>query len=103
MLSANLEQTLHSALALATERLHEYATIEHLLLALTEDQDAVAVLRACDVDLEQLRQNLSEFIETELTGMIVAKVSEPEPTAGCVAQRSSGCSRPRRNLSCPTA
>ena len=82
MLSPNLEQTLHSALALATERLHEYATLEHLLLALTEDQDAVAVLRACGVDLEQLRQNLSEFIETELTGRVVTEVSDPKPTAG---------------------
>ena len=44
MLSKNLEQTLHRALALATENRHEYATLEHLLLALTEDQDAVAVL-----------------------------------------------------------
>ena len=58
MLSPNLEQSLHSALALATERLHEYATLEHLLLALTEDQDAVAVLRACGVELEQLRQQM---------------------------------------------
>ena len=46
MLSRNLEQSLHRALALANERRHEYATLEHLLLALTEDQDAVAVLRA---------------------------------------------------------
>ena len=55
MLSANLEQTLHRALAYANERRHEYATLEHLLLALTEDPDAVAVLRACGVDLERLR------------------------------------------------
>ena len=47
MLSRNLEQTLHRALALATERRHEYATLEHLLLALTEDQDASPVLKAC--------------------------------------------------------
>ena len=46
MLSPNLEQTLHRALAYANERRHEYATLEHLLLALTEDQDAVAVLQA---------------------------------------------------------
>jgi len=46
MLSRNLEQTLHRALALATERRHEYATLEHLLLSLCDDQDAVAVLRA---------------------------------------------------------
>jgi len=50
MLSRNLEQSLHRALTLATERHHEYATLEHLLLSLTDDQDAVAVLRACNVD-----------------------------------------------------
>ena len=61
MLSRNLEQTLHRALALATERNHEYATLEHLLLSLTDDQDAIAVLRACGVDLEQLQHDaLSE-------------------------------------------
>ena len=47
MLSRNLEKTLHRALANANERRHEYATLEHLLLALTEDQDAMSVLRAC--------------------------------------------------------
>ena len=47
MLSRNLEKSLHRALAQANEHRHEYATLEHLLLALTEDQDAIAVLRAC--------------------------------------------------------
>jgi len=51
MLSRNLEQTLHKALAAASDRQHEYATLEHLLLALTVDQDALAVLRACGVDV----------------------------------------------------
>ena len=55
MLSPILEQTLHHALALANNRHHEYATLEHLLMSLTEDQDAIAVLRACGVDLEALR------------------------------------------------
>ena len=49
--SRSLEQSLHRALALANERHHEYATLEHLLLALIEDQDAAAVMRACNVDL----------------------------------------------------
>ena len=53
MLSRNLEKSLHRALAHANERRHEYATLEHLLLALTEDQDAVSVLRACSVELER--------------------------------------------------
>ena len=58
MLSRNLEQTLHRALAMASTRNHEYATLEHLLLALTEDQDAVAVMRACGVDVEKLRREI---------------------------------------------
>ena len=60
MLSRNLEETLHRALALANERRHEYATLEHLLLSLTEDQDAVAVLRACNVDMDHLRADLGD-------------------------------------------
>jgi ATP-dependent Clp protease ATP-binding subunit ClpA len=55
--SANLEQTLHRALAVANERRHEYATLEHLLFSLTDDEDAAAVMRACSVDLEVLRRN----------------------------------------------
>ena len=82
MLSRNLEQTLHRALALATERNHEYATLEHLLLSLTDDQDAVAVLRACGVDLEQLHNDLTDFIDNDLADIGRAKGGEPKPTAG---------------------
>jgi ATP-dependent Clp protease ATP-binding subunit ClpA len=90
MLSKNLEQSLHRALALATERRHEYATLEHLLLALTEDQDAVSVLRACGVGLEELRQNLNEFIDNELSEVGPTELSDPKPTAGfqLVVQRA---------------
>ena len=56
--SRSLEQSLHRALALANERHHEYATLEHLLLALIDDQDAAAVMRACNVDLDKLQRNL---------------------------------------------
>ena len=82
MLSRNLEQTLHRALALASERRHEYATLEHLLLALTEDQDAIAVLRACGVELERIRGELTEFLDTELSGLVTSRVADPKPTAG---------------------
>ena len=58
MLSRNLERTLHHALALASERKHEYATLEHLLLSLTDDQDAIAVLKACGVSVEKLQTQL---------------------------------------------
>ncbi len=82
MLSSNLEQSLHRALALANERHHEYATLEHLLLALTEDQDAVAVLRACGVDIDGLRRDLSNFIDEELASLITNRAEEAKPTAG---------------------
>ena len=91
MLSRNLEQTLHRALALATEHRHEYATLEHLLLALAEDQDGLAVLRACGVDVEQLSRELAEFIESELTGLIAMPAADPKPTASFqrVVQRAA--------------
>jgi len=83
MLSRNLERTLHRALALANQRRHEYATLEHLLLALTDDSDAVAVLRACNVDLGQLRSELVKHLDDELTGLIVDTYDEEaKPTAG---------------------
>ena len=61
MLSKNLEKSLHRAFALAGERRHEYATLEHLLLAMTEDEDATPVLKACGVDIDRLRHDLEFF------------------------------------------
>ncbi len=81
MLSPNLEQTLHRALAHANSRRHEFATLEHLLLALTEDQDALAVLRACGVDTERLRRELTEYIENELTNLTTGHIDDAKPTA----------------------
>jgi len=90
MLSKSLEQTLHRALALASARNHEFATLEHLLLALTEDTDSVAVLRACGVDLEKLNHDLVNFIDTELLDIHLTGNDESKPTAGFqrVIQRS---------------
>ena len=82
MLSRNLEQTLHRALAEANARHHEYATLEHLLLAMTEDQDSVSVLRACGVDLVKLRKDLSDYIDSELTDLVSESGEEAKPTAG---------------------
>ena len=82
MLSATLEQTLHRALAYANERRHEYATLEHLLLALTEDSDAVAVLRACGVDVDRLRGELSDYVDNQLSNLITAQAGDATPTAG---------------------
>ncbi len=80
MLSRNLEQTLHRALAAANERHHEYATLEHLLLALTEDQDAMAVLRSCGISLQDLRDQLAQYLENELTYLVDHNIEESKPT-----------------------
>ena len=80
--SRSLEKALHRALALANERRHEYATLEHLLLSLTEDKDAMAVMKACNVDIDVLRRNLEAYIDTELANMITAEREESKPTAG---------------------
>ena len=82
MLSRNLEQTLHRALAHATERSHEYATLEHLLLSLTDDQDGVSVMKACGVDLERLVAELLEFVDQDLDDMCTEQGGDPKPTAG---------------------
>ena len=63
--SQSLEQSLHRALAIANERHHQYATLEHLLLSLIDDSDAAAVMRACSVDLDKLRTSLVNYLETE--------------------------------------
>jgi ATP-dependent Clp protease ATP-binding subunit ClpA len=77
----NLERSLHRALGLSGERRHEYATLEHLLLALTEDQDSLAVLRACGVDVDCLRQNLEDYIDNELMDIVTNEEEEAKPTA----------------------
>ena len=82
MLSDILQETLRRALMLAGKRGHEFATLEHLLLALTEDEDALRVLRACDIDPEDLAEELTAFVDTELTSIQVkGEVEEPQPTA----------------------
>ena len=64
--SRGFEQSLHRALALANERHHEYATLEHLLLALIDDVDALAAMKACEVDLGVLKEKLLSYIDNEL-------------------------------------
>jgi gluconolactonase len=81
MLSRTLEKTLHRAFALANERRHEYATLEHLLLALSEDEDAGQVLRAARVDLEKLRRDLTGYVDTELANLVKEEGQDAKPTA----------------------
>ena len=80
MLSKNLEQTLHKALAIATELTHEFATLEHLLCALCEDQDAMAVLRSCGLDLSELKEQLEKYLSNELTYLTQKTGEEAKPT-----------------------
>lgn len=80
--SRSLEKALHQALHFANERRQEYATLEHLLLALLDDQDAAAVMRACNVDVEVLRRNLVEYIDTELENLVSDGEDDSKPTAG---------------------
>ncbi|HKP22769.1 MAG TPA: AAA family ATPase, partial [Dongiaceae bacterium] len=82
MLSPNLEQTLRRALAYANDRRHDYATLEHLLLALVDDQDAIAVMRACNVDVERLRRDLSDYVDNQLGNIVGTHHAEAKPTAG---------------------
>jgi ATP-dependent Clp protease ATP-binding subunit ClpA len=80
--SRSLEKALHRALSFAAERRQEYATLEHLLLSLTDDKDAVAVMRACSVDMEKLREDLTDYIDNELANLISDTTQEAKPTAG---------------------
>ena len=80
--SKSLEQVLHKALSYANERRHEYATLEHLLLALTDDRDALAVMRACGVDIAALRKSLVDYVDGELASLITNLSGDAKPTAG---------------------
>jgi ATP-dependent Clp protease ATP-binding subunit ClpA len=77
-----LEETLHNALGAASQRHHEYATLEHLLLALTDDEHAAQVMVACGVDLDELRNAVAHYLDTELEALKGSKDSAPSPTSG---------------------
>jgi len=80
--SSTLEQAIHAALALANDRRHEFATLEHLLLALLDEPDATRVMKACNVDLGELRTTLVDFIDEDLSNLVTdIDGSEAVPTA----------------------
>ena len=82
MLSRELEETLRRAMSNAASCSHEFATLEHLLLALTEDSDALEVLHACNVDIDELVKKLAEFIEIELASIVDPEGNvDVQPTA----------------------
>ena len=80
--SQGLERALHQALTFANERHHEYATLEHLLLALLDDGDASAVMKACNVDMDDLRKTLVNYIDAELDNLVTGYDEDSKPTAG---------------------
>ncbi|MGA0606894.1 ATP-dependent Clp protease ATP-binding subunit ClpA [Phenylobacterium sp. VNQ135] len=80
--SRQLEESLHRAVAYANQRKHEYATLEHLLLSLVDDEDAASVMRACDVDLGSLRTTLTNYVDNELRSLVVDDGEDAKPTAG---------------------
>ena len=80
--STTLEQAIHGALALANARRHELATLEHLLLALIDEPDASRVMKACSVNLDDLRKTLTDFIDDDLSTLVTdVEGSEAVPTA----------------------
>ncbi|MDP3524593.1 MAG: Clp protease N-terminal domain-containing protein, partial [Hoeflea sp.] len=80
--SHSLEKAIHQALTYANERHHEYATLEHLLLALIEDPDAAAVMGACNVDLDELRRTVSDYVDKELGNLVTGYDEDSKPTSG---------------------
>ena len=80
--SPSLEKALHQALTFANERHHEYATLEHLLLALIDDADAAAVMGACNVNLDALRKTVIEYVDNELANLVTGYDEDSKPTSG---------------------
>ncbi len=78
----SLEKTLHAALQNATERRHEYATLEHLLLALVDDTEAAAVMTACGVELGELGNVVRQYLDQEYQSLRTEDETDPQPTAG---------------------
>ncbi|WP_242116008.1 ATP-dependent Clp protease ATP-binding subunit ClpA [Sphingomonas lacusdianchii] len=76
-----LESTLHKALEAASSRRHEYATLEHLLFALTDDPDAAKVMTGCGVELDELRTTVAHYLDTELDTFKLDAATDPSPTS----------------------
>src|ERR1700709_79811 len=81
-LSRSLEQAIHRAIKLASDRHHEYATPEHLLLALIDDTDAAQVIKACNVDVEALRKTVQKYVDEEMMALVIEDGEDAKPTTG---------------------
>jgi ATP-dependent Clp protease ATP-binding subunit ClpA len=77
-----LEQTLHNALGEASKRRHEYATLEHLLMALIDDEHSSKVMTACGVNREELKATVKHYLDNELGALVADSATDPTPTSG---------------------
>lgn len=77
-----LEQTLHNALGEASRRRHEYATLEHLLMALIDDGHASKVMTACGVNRDELKATVKQYLDGELGALVADSGTDPTPTSG---------------------
>ena len=82
MLDKDLEQTLNDAFRAARDNRYEFVTVEHLLLALLDNPAAMKTLRACDADMDELRDELARFIENNSTRLTSDDERETQPTLG---------------------
>ncbi len=78
----SLEKSIHQALRYAADRRHEHATLEHLLLALIDDEHARPVMIGCEVNLDELRETVVHYLDNDLDSLKLNAVTEPSPTAG---------------------
>ena len=82
MLSKELETSLNEAFKTAREKRHEFITVEHLLLALTENPTAMAIMQGCGVDLTQLARELEDFIDETTPLLTEDDIRDTQPTLG---------------------
>ena len=77
-----LETTLHNALGEASKRRHEYATLEHLLIALIDDTHASQVMTSCGVNRDELKATVKQYLDSELGALVADSATDPTPTSG---------------------
>ena len=82
MIAQELEVSLHMAFVDARQKRHEFITVEHLLLAMLDNPSAAEVLRACAVDLDELRSALAAFINEHTPRLPQNSESDTTPTQG---------------------
>ena len=82
MLSKNLENAISKALTIAKNFSHEYATIEHLFLALTYDPNVQSVLANCDIVVKEIQDELYVLMHNDFATLVVENLQESKATAG---------------------